>query len=537
MTEQRGQDQTVDVAIVGGGPVGLGLAIELGRRGVTSHVLEATTELHRIPKGQNLTQRSGEHFRAWGVSEAVRAASPIPPTFGNAGIVAYRTLLGDYVCDWFRRSVVRPYYFADNERLPQYALERVLRDRAATQPEITFQQGARVSGVHQDGEGVTVDYASDTGNGAGRLRAAYAVGCDGARSVLRRDAGIAMDTDRHDRRMVLLVFRSMELHDLLERYPGKTIFNVLDPDHDGYWQFLGRVDLDGGWFFHAPVPAETTADNFDFRAYLHRVVGAPFALEFEHIGFWDLRIAHATSYRNGRLFIAGDAAHSHPPYGGYGVNTGLEDARNLGWKLAAHIGGWAGPNLLDSYGAERHPVFASTADDFIGRMIRDDRAFARTFSPEHDRAAFEAEWNRRAGSGNADVTEFLPNYAGSPIVSGVSGAVSNARGSHTVHARAGYHLAPQPLPDGRDLWDAIGDGFAVLDFAGVPAVVAAFEEQAAGLGVPLSAVAAPSEALREAYGCDIVMVRPDLFIAWAGGARECDPGAVLRCALGYDEID
>jgi hypothetical protein len=122
--------------------------------------------------------------------------------------------------------------------------------------------------------------------------------------------------------MLLLVFRSTELHRLLERFPGKSFYNVLHPDLKGYWQFFGRVDLGETWFFHAPVPPGTTKDNFDFVPYLLRAVGAEFQVELEHIGFWDLRFAIADSYQNGRIFLAGDAAHSHPPYGGYGINTG-----------------------------------------------------------------------------------------------------------------------------------------------------------------------------------------------------------------------
>ena len=113
--------------------------------------------------------------------------------------------------------------------------------------------------------------------------------------------------------MVLLVFRSHQLHELLKRYPGKSYYNVLQPELNGYWKFFGRVDLGTTWFFHAPVPPGTTRDNFDFASYLHEAVGATFDVEFEHIGFWDLRFAIADSYRAGRIFIAGDAAHSHPP--------------------------------------------------------------------------------------------------------------------------------------------------------------------------------------------------------------------------------
>ena len=122
------------------------------------------------------------------------------------------------------------------------------------------------------------------------------------------------------------------------------------------------------------------------------------------------------------LFVAGDAAHSHPPYGGYGVNTGLEDARNLGWKLAASLQGWARPNLLDSYGEERRPVFQSTARDFIEKAIEADRKFLAEFNPQRDKDAFEREWAARKSGARSEVNAFEPNYEGSSIVSGLPGS-------------------------------------------------------------------------------------------------------------------
>ncbi|MDJ0827666.1 MAG: FAD-dependent monooxygenase [Rhodobacter sp.] len=520
----------VDVAIAGGGPVGLGLAIELGLRGVRVCVLERSTTLHRIPKGQNLTQRSGEHFRVWGVAEAVRAASPIPHDYGNAGVVAYGTLLGDYHYDWFKRAAVGAYYFAENERLPQYALEAVLRARAAELGSVEIRYGCTVTDARQTDGGVTLDY--DGPDGPRTVAARFAVGCDGARSALRAAARIGLEVDAHDKRMALLVFRSTELHDLLGRFPGKTIYNILYPDLDGYWQFLGRVDLDGGWFYHAPVPPGTTADSFDFRAYLHRAIGAEFAIDFDHIGFWDLRISVAEAYRAGRVFIAGDAAHSHPPYGGYGVNTGLEDARNLGWKLAAVLQGWAGPGLLDSYEAERRAVFLSTSRDFIARMIRDDRAFVREHSPDTDRAGFEAAWRRRAAGGNADVTQFVPNYAGSPIVWGPDGARSGATGRHEATARPGHHLAPPPTDDA--LFDRLGPGFTLLS-AGAPGGPD-FSQAAGARGVPLSVLEVRAE-LRGHYGAAQVLVRPDHFVAWAGDTADGRAAAILDRAAGWPGAD
>ena len=253
--------------------------------------------------------------------------------------------------------------------------------------------------------------------------------------------------------MVLLVFRSTGLHAHLARYPGKSFFCVLHPELGGYWKFFGRVDLGSTWFFHAPVPPGTTRDNFDFKTFLYEAAGAEFDVTFEHIGFWDLRFALADSYRAGRILIAGDAAHSHPPYGGYGVNSGLEDAVNLAWKLAAAVKGWAGPALLDSYDAERRPVFASTARDFIEKAIFVDRDFLARHDPTRDPVDFEAAWRERQSGARAEVNAFEPNYEGSPIVFGPEGGMSSAIGSHAYAARAGHHLAPQVLSSGKNVFE------------------------------------------------------------------------------------
>jgi 4-hydroxyisophthalate hydroxylase len=261
---------------------------------------------------------------------------------------------------------------------------------------------------------------------------------------------------------------------------------------------------------------------------LHRAVGRPFAAELDYVGLWDLRVATADSYREGRAFVAGDAAHSHPPYGGYGINTGFEDARNLGWKLAAVLQGWGGAALLDSYNTERRPVFASTARDFIERFITEDRAFLERYSPDRDRAEFEAAWHGR----NLDADEvmaFEPHYEGSPLIGG-PGAPS-ARGSHTHTARPGHHLSPRDLPDGTNSYDHLGPGFTLL--AEDPARVGAFSAAARAMGLPLATVAVAAGGLSAAYGSAAVLVRPDQFVGWIEDGAA--PQAVLDRAVGQGD--
>jgi hypothetical protein len=415
-----------------------------------------------------------------------------------------------------KRETVRPYFFTDNERLPQYETEAVLRARAAEIDRIDILYGWSGYSISQDADGVTVTIQNMTdGERRTRLRAAYAVGCDGSRSVVREQVGITQTLTDHDRRVVLLVFRSEELHALLERYPGKSFYCVLHPDLEGYWMFFGRVDLGSTWFFHAPVPMDTTRDNDDFAAYLHRAVGQTFAVDIEHVGFWDLRFSVADSYRQGRVFIAGDAAHSHPPYGGYGINTGFEDARNLGWKLAASLQCWGGDALLDSYDAERRPVFASTARDFIANFIEEDRAFLERYDPAKDKAAFEQAWTTR-NEGDASVQAYAPHYEGSPIVFGPSGGACSAVGKHDFAARPGHHLAPRTLSSGQNLYDELGDGFTLIALDAEADDIQAFESASADLGIPLTVVSDSLADGRERLAARLILVRPDQHVAWTG---------------------
>jgi len=520
------------VVIVGGGPVGVALAVELGQRGIDCALVERRREPQRIPKGQNLTQRSVEHFYFWGVAEELRAARLLPPEFPMSGIVAYRDLNNEY---WYApplREIVNSYYFQNNERLPQYQSEYVLRARMAQLASVEARFGWVAETIEQDASSGRVTIAKDGGAEREVLEAQYVVGCDGGHSTVRQQIGIERGGADFNELMVLALFRSRELHEKLKRFPPRSTYRVIHPDLGGYWQFFGRVDVGESWFFHSPVPANTTRDNYDFHGLLQKAAGFAFACDFDYVGFWDLRIAVAEKYQVGRVFIAGDAAHSHPPYGAYGLNNGLDDVVNLGWKIAAKLKGWGSDALLQTYTEERRPIFKETAEDFIEAGIQRDKEFLDRHNPDHDRAEFERAWKDHANAAAPRVLTYEPNYEGSPIVFGPAGGVSSAHGSHTFTARAGHHLPPQLLNSGRNVFEELGPDFTLLAFDAEDRTVLAFTDAAKALNVPLKIVRDSYRDGRKAYEASLILVRPDRYIAWSAAGAPADAVAILGKAVG-----
>lgn len=520
------------VVIIGGGPVGVGLAVELGLRGISCALIERRTEIQQIPKGQNLSPRTLEHFYRWGIVDELRAERITPRDLPISGIIAYGNLMSDY---WFappQREITSRYYFQNVERLPQYLTEKVLRAKMATLPSVEGRFGWTAEKIEQDSAGVRITVIEAVTGKRETLTAEYAVGCDGAHSQVREQIGIPRGGADFDQLMVLAVFRSRELHEGLKRFPLRSTYNALDPELKGYWQFFGRIDVGEGWFFHAPVPAGTTRDNYDFKGLLEKVAGFSFAAEFDHVGFWDLRVAVAERYRVGRVFIAGDAAHSHPPYGGFGLNNGLEDITNLGWKLAAKIQGWGGEALLDSYSAERHPIFKETGEDFIAGRIAWDRDFLDRYSPERDRTAFERVWKERQSGIGERLMTYEPNYEASPVMWGPPDGKTSAHGVHSFVARAGHHLPPQPLSSGKKLFEEMGRGFALLAFGANDSDVAAFAAAAGTLNIPLKVIRDSYDAGREAYEARLILVRPDQYVAWRGDKAPADVSGLLAKTIG-----
>ena len=519
-----------DVVVVGGGPVGAALALDLGLRGVSCVVLEKRPALSRIPKGQGLSQRTMEHFARWGLADQLRAARTMPPGHAIGQVTVYESLLGEFWHAAPSRELVQPYYAQVNERLPQYRTEQVLRRRLADLPQVELRLGWTVTSVEQGEHGVRVEAEHD-GVVEG-FEGAYVVGCDGGHSLVRQQADIERRGTDFGELVALVVFRSRALHEALARFPDRSTYRVMHPDLKGYWMFFGRVDVGEEFFFHAPVPAGTDPADVDFRELLHRAAGFAFPCEIEHVGFWDLRVQVAQTYRAGRAFIAGDAAHTHPPYGGFGLNNGLEDAVNLGWKLGAALAGWGGGDLLDSYTLERQPVFRDVGEDIIGGWIRDDRAMLEKYHPDVDREEFAERFEQATRGFGQRLQDFEPHYEGSPVVAGPPGGRTSAHGSHVFAARAGHHLPPQPLSGGGSLFDALGPGFTLLSLDGDEPSVQAMSAAAAVRGVPLTVVRDTASGGREAYGCPLVLVRPDQFVAWTGARAPGDAEAVFARVAG-----
>jgi len=310
---------------------------------------------------------------------------------------------------------------------------------------------------------------------------------------------------------------------------------MLNPKNDGAWQFFGRVGVETAtFFFHAPVDKDTKpTDTEHILSVMQEAAGFAFDAEFQHVGFWNFAVEVADTYRKGRVFIAGDAAHSHPPYGGHGLNSGLEDVTNLGWKLAAKLQGWGSEALLDSYTEERRPVFLQTGEDVIAGGIQRDAEWLKAHNPEVDRADFEAAWAERVEASD-EPSDYEVNYQGSSIVINPAGGESGVHGEHLLIARGGHHLAPLTLSSGQNVYEALGTGYTLIALDIANDVVAAFERAANQLHVPLKVIRDSYADSRLEFGSPLLLVRPDQFLAFAGDGSESRETEILATAAALD---
>ncbi len=501
----------VPVAVVGGGPVGLALAMELHHQGVPCAVIEPRTTVSAWrPRAKTTSARTMELLRRWGIADQLRAKAPIPvgwssdvvfcTTATGAEITRFTGTLG---LDLAGNDLVAE----PGQQVGQPMVEQMLRDQLAHADGVRLLFGSSVVGVTQHPHRVVLQVAHASGT-VRPLSAQYAVGADGARSVVRAAIGASYEGGNAGKPNLSIIFRSQQLGRLIsDRAVHRWVLNPAAPG------VVGPFDLAQTWWAIATGRPEDDR-NADPITLVRAMVGHDIDVEVLGTDPWQARSLLATSYGRGRLFLAGDAAHQNPPWGGHGFNTGVGDAVNLGWKLAAVLQGWAPTDLLTSYESERRPVAAET--------IRIAAANAKTLATELSSADLmgSPEQFTAAQPAAADAIQ-LSKHIEFHCLGLVLGYGYGAHaGEQTVDgsdyhpvARAGNRLPHHWVSPDDSLYDHLGPGFTVL---GADTDTTTLTTEAVRCGMPLTHVGTDLVEPSSRFGADVVLVRPDQHIAWIG---------------------
>lgn len=524
--------ERVQVLIAGGGPVGLSAAVELGRRGVDCLIVEPRPAVSRSrPRCKTLNVRTMEHLRRWGLAGRLRERAPLPVSWSQ-DIVFCTSLAGRELSRFSGVLGLTPEgdrFPEVGQQAPQYVLEEVLREAVGELRTCRLVLGSKVVGVSGDDDSVSVTVEDGTG-ARSVVTADYVIGCDGPRSAVRDLIGSRyVGGEEAVRPNFGMVFESPGLLEQVGHGPAVQYW-VVNPDAPA---LVGPLDRTGTWWAIAFGVDRETGER-DARRIIDGVAGRPVEAEVLSTDPWTARMQIVDRMRHGRVFLAGDAAHLNPPFGGHGLNTGIGDAVDLGWKLSAVLAGWGGAGLLDSYEAERRPVQE--------RVIREATANMRVLSTElladnlddADLAGAEA---RRAADARIQETK-KAEFHSLDLVLGLriaaSPAVPSERNGQKGTGWTGARLPHVYLDDGRSLYDLLGDGLTLLTL-GRGASEAAIEEAARARDVPLTVVHLPTSGYAgyaEVLGARLVLVRPDQVVGWLGDEAPEDAAALVDTLRG-----
>ena len=528
------------VLIVGAGPVGLTLALDLGRRGVRCTLIERNTTSIQLPKMERCNARTMEIYRRLGIAEQVRNAGlprnapmdvflalsmvdpplahlPCPSVAEAAAEIAARNDGG----------LLEPY-----QLISQYTLEPLLRSIVETLPSVEVRFGCELISFTQDANSVAaVVQANDAAEET--IRASYLVGCDGGSSTVRKQLGIPLQGEGNIRKLRQALFRCDDLYERIPMGKGRHYHIAEGP----LFPFLILQDSTRHWTLHAAASSDA-----EMAQIFKKSLAMPIAFEMLSVNEWTQHLLCAERYGEGRVFIAGDAAHLVIPTGGLGMNTGVGDAVDLSWKLAAILAGWGGPQLLASYEAERRPIglrnVKASRAAMTGRLGWRAAYHTNIRDNTPDGAATRDKMAALFDTEQRKVTEISGieagyRYVDSTIVWREPGESPDPDNPAYVPTTwPGARLPHVWLSDGEALHDRLGAGYTLLRLGGTHADTSSLERSFQELHAPLEVLDIAGERPRDIYQFDLLLVRPDLHVVWRGNDLRQDTAKIARVATG-----
>jgi 2-polyprenyl-6-methoxyphenol hydroxylase-like FAD-dependent oxidoreductase len=531
------------VLIVGAGPTGLTLAIDLGRRGIRCTLIEQKEAPQFLPKMERCNARTMEIYRRLGIADRIRAAGL--PSHCPMDIFIVLSLVEPPLVHHVHPSVseakariarsddgsepLEPY-----QLISQYTLEPLLKSIAEDLPSVTVRYGCALLSFEQDGRSVIAEIK--TTNGArSSIRAAYMVGCDGGGSLVRRRLGIKLEGEADIAQLRQALYYCEDLYERIPIGKGRH-YHVADREGN----FLIVQDSTRHFTLHSVVDRDS-----DMTVMFERVVAMPVKYEMLYVGQWKMNLLLAERYGSGRVFLAGDAVHLVIPTGGLGMNTGVGEAIDLSWKLAATLQGWGSPNLLASYEIERRQVGERNvaASGLAARGRRKWRALIGPAVREQSSAgaALRAEIARVADAEQRKVSDMIGaelgyRYVGSPVIAAEPGEGPEQDFMRYLPTTwPGARLPHVWLDDATAMQDRIGygHGYTLLRLGGTNANTGALQRAFANIGAPLQELDIADERPRDVYGYDLLLLRPDMHIAWRGNDSPPEPDKLAALVTGH----
>ncbi|HKQ28677.1 MAG TPA: FAD-dependent oxidoreductase [Burkholderiales bacterium] len=525
-----------EVLVIGAGPVGLVLAGDLGWRGRECIVVERGDGSIYQPKMDQVGIRTMEFCRRWGIVADVEA-SPYDRDYPQDNV--YLTSLNGYELGRepfpsMRADRPPPESPQKRERCPQNMFDPILRKFAQSQRGVRILYQHEFQSLRQDPCGVVSTIKNLESGEALSIKAKYLVGCDGARSPVREQLGIAM----HGRGVLTyttnVIFRCPEFNRLHDKQPG---YRYMFVGPDGVWATIVAINGRDEWRMSI-VGNATEKRSYtepELKGMAHKALGRPFDLEILSVLPWTRMELVAERYQEGRVFLAGDACHLTSPTGGLGMNTGIGDAVDLSWKLAAMLEAWGGPVLAQSYGIERKPIAERITRFSTGNLhtMLSARSSEKLFEDSDDGRAIRSRVGRALTEGMKREWFCLNMHLGYRYVDSPLCVYDEAESPEEIAAENadGTNYRPSTRPGCRAPHAWLADGRSTLDLFGREFVLLVFEKTNPMLeGVKTIRIDEPE--VRALYQKRYVLVRPDGHVAWRGDALPEDPDALMDRVCG-----